>query len=90
MTQIADKAFKNNKYFTQITVGTNVENIGKEAFSGCKNLNKIIIQTTKLKKCGKNSFAKINKKAVIKVPKKKLKDYTKKFKAQWKNSKVTK
>ncbi len=41
----------------------------------CKSLNKITIKATGLKSAGKNALKGISKKAVITVPKKKLKAY---------------
>ena len=76
---VSKDAFKNNKKVTQVTIDKNVNNIGKNAFYGCKNLKKVIIKTTKLTKktVGKNAFKGIHKKATIKVPKKKLDAYKK-------------
>nr|MCR5797490.1 leucine-rich repeat protein [Eubacterium sp.] len=84
VTEIKANAFKNNKKLKKITIGKDIKKIGKNAFYGCKNLKKIIIKTTKLtkKSVGKNAFAKINAKAKIKVPKKKLKAYKKILKAR--------
>ena len=56
--------------------------IGKNAFSGCKNLNKITIKSAKLKSVGKNAIKGINSKATIKVPKKQLTTYKKLFKSK--------
>ena len=79
VTAVSKDAFKNNKKVTQVTIDKNVNNIGKNAFYGCKNLKKVIIKTTKLTKktVGKNAFKGIHKKATIKVPKKKLNAYKK-------------
>ncbi len=79
VTAVSKDAFKNNKKVTQVTIDKNVNNIGKNAFYGCKNLKKITIKTTKLTKktVGKNAFKGIHKKATIKVPKKKLDAYKK-------------
>ena len=77
VTEIKANAFKNNKKLKKITIGKNIKKIGKNAFYGCKNLKNIIVKTTKLtaKSVGKNAFKGINAKAVVKVPKKKLKVY---------------
>ena len=79
VTAVSKDAFKNNKKVTQVTIDKNVNNIGKNAFYGCKNLKKVTIKTTKLTKktVGKNAFKGIHKKAAIKVPKKKLDAYKK-------------
>ena len=54
-----------------------MKTIGESAFSGCKKLKNITIKTKKLttKKVGSKAFKGIHKKAVIKVPKSKLKAY---------------
>lgn len=41
VTSIGDKAFKNQKKLTKITIGANVKSIGKEAFSGCTKLTTV-------------------------------------------------
>lgn len=82
VTSISAGAFKNNKKLKSVTVGTNVKSIGKDAFSGCGNLKKITIKSTKLQSVGKNALKGVNKKAVIKVPKSKLSSYKKLFKGK--------
>lgn len=82
VTSIEANAFKNNKKLKSVTVGTNVKSIGKDAFSGCGNLKKITIKSTKLQSVGKNALKGVNKKAVIKVPKSKLSSYKKLFKGK--------
>ena len=79
VTSIAPNAFKDNKKLKQFTIGTNIVKIGKNAFYKAKNLKKVTIKTTKLKtkKVGKKAFARIYSKAVIRVPKKKVKTYQK-------------
>ena len=79
VTVIKANAFKDNKKVTKIIVGKNIKKIGKNAFKNCKNLKKIIIKTKKLisKNVGNNVFKGISKKAVIKVPKAKVKAYKK-------------
>ncbi len=88
VTEIKKNAFKNNKKLTQITIGKNVKKIGANAFSGCTNLKKITIKSTKLTSVGKNAFKNINKKATIKVPKAKLKAYKKLLKGKGQGKKV--
>lgn len=80
VTAIANNAFKKAKKLAKVTIGANVTAIGKKAFAGCKNLKKITVKSKKLTKVGKKAFKGINKKAVIKVPKKCRKAYTKLFK----------
>lgn len=67
VTDIADSAMKNNKKVKKLTIGKNIEHIGKSAFQNCKNLKKIIFKTKKLtiKKIGKNAFKGINSNVVI-------------------------
>ncbi|MGN0483791.1 MAG: hypothetical protein ACI4HI_09595 [Lachnospiraceae bacterium] len=51
--------------------------MGKNAFSGDKNLKKITIQTKQLKKIETNAFKGIHAKATIKVPSAQKKTYKK-------------
>lgn len=90
VTSIAKNAFKNNKKLKKVTISKNVTTIGKNAFRGCSNLKNIVIKTKKLtvKKTGANAFKGINKKAVIKVPAKKIKAYKKIVKAKGAGSNV--
>lgn len=81
VTEVAAKAFKNNKKIKTVTIGKNIKKIGKEAFSGCKKLNKIVIKGSGLKNVGKNAIKGINAKATIKCPKKQLSAYKKLFKS---------
>lgn len=75
ITQIGDKALKNKKTVTSVTLGTNIQSIGKESFYGTAKLKTITIKSQKLTKVGKNALKNIYKKARIKVPKSKLKKY---------------
>lgn len=83
VTFVANNAFKNNKKVENVVIGKNVTKIGKKAFYGCKNLKKITIKSTKLKKktIGAKAFTKAGSKNYSKlkviVPKKCLKNYTK-------------
>ena len=79
VTSIAADAFLNNKKLKKLKIGRNINKIGKNAFKNCKNLRKIIITSEKLKasSIGKNAFKGTSKKLVIKVPKKKYKEYKK-------------
>ena len=79
VTAIEKNACKNYSKLKKLTIGKNVKSIGVGAFSGCKVLKSIKIQSTLLTKktIGKKAFSGIHKKAVIKVPKKKLKEYKK-------------
>lgn len=92
VTAIAAGAFKNNRILKKVMIGKHVTKIGTKAFKGAKALKKIIIRSKKLKNVGKNAFKGINKKAVMKVPKKQLKPYKKllKGKGQPKTAKIEK
>jgi len=88
VTAVAANAFKNNKKIKSVTIPEGVKIIGKNAFYGCKNLKKITVKSTVLKKVGKNALKGISKKAVIKVPKKQKKAYAKLFKKKGQASTV--
>ena len=94
ITAIGANAFKNNKKLKQVTIGKNVGKIGTKAFYKCKKLRKIIIKTTKLKSkmVGKKAFLGTPKNVKVKVPKNKVKTYSKiiKDKGIAKSGKVTK
>ena len=94
VTAIAKNSFMGNKKISKITIGKNIEKIGKNAFNGCKNLKYIVIKTNKLtnKMVGKNAFKGIDSKVTIKVPGNKVKAYKKiiKSKGAGKNIKVKK
>ena len=79
VTEIKTGAFKNNKKLKSVTIGSNIEKIGKAAFYGCKNLKTINIKTTKLtsKSVGAKAFGKTAKKPTVKLPKAKKKAYKK-------------
>lgn len=84
VTSIAPRAFKGNKKVTSVIIAGSMERIGKRAFYNCPNLEKIIIRTKRLKKkrVGVQAFAKLSKKTVIYVPKRKRKAYKKLLKAR--------
>ncbi len=79
VTNIKKNAFKNSKKLKKVTIGKNVNKIGANAFRGCSNLKTITIMSTKLnaKSFGKNALKGINKKAIIRVPRRKYKAYKK-------------
>ena len=91
VTGIAANAFKNCKKLKKVTIGINVNSIGKRAFYGCSKLQTIKVKTSKLtgSRVGKQAFKGLNKKAVIKVPKKQLKAYKRLFRAKGVGKKVT-
>lgn len=88
VTEIGSSAFSGCGKATSAVVGTKVTKIGAKAFYNCKVLKKITIKGTGLKSVGKNAFKGINKKATIKVPKKKLKAYKKILKSKGQKSSV--
>ena len=89
VTKIDKNAFKGNKKVTKIVVGSNIQSIGNYAFSGCKKLKTIIIQSKKLttKTVSKKAFKGIARKVVVKVPKKKRTAYKKLLKKKGLSSK---
>ena len=82
ITEIGAGSFEGCKNLKSVTIGKNVTSIGKNAFKNCKNLKKITVKSAKLKKVGKGALTGINRKCVIKVPKKKLKSYKSLFKGK--------
>lgn len=88
ITEIGSSAFTSCKKLQKVTIGENVTKIGKKAFYKCSKLKTITIKSKKLKSAGKNAFKGIYKKAVIKVPKSKLKNYKKLLKKKGQSSKV--
>ncbi len=85
---IGDAAFGGCKRLKKLVVPAKVKTIGKEAFAKCSSLKTIQIKSTVLKKVGKKAFSGIHKKAVIKVPSKKLKAYQKLLKKKGQASTV--
>ena len=79
VTSIAKKAFAGNENLKTVLIGAEIEKIGAKAFYNCPNLKLVMIKSTSLKAktVGAKAFAKIHKKAVIKVPKAKEKAYKK-------------
>ena len=67
------------KNLKSATIGANVESIGVNAFNGDKKLKTITIKTTSLTKSSvkSNAFKGIYKKATVKCPSKKKKEYQK-------------
>ena len=76
---IGKKAFADCVRLEEITIGRGLKTLKSSAFSGDKRLKNIRFKSLKLKTVGKKVFKGIHKKAVIRVPKKKLKKYTKLF-----------
>ncbi len=93
MLKIGNNAFAGcEKVRKAVLKSTVLKQLEGKVFYNCKKLKSIVIKSTKLKKAGKNAFKGIYKKAVIKVPKKKYKAYTKllKKKGQGKSVKIKK
>jgi len=82
VAEIGANAFNNNKKIKKVTIGANVVKIANKAFNKCPSLRNVIIKTTLLTKktASKKCFSKVQKKMVIKVPKKVKKSYAKIFK----------
>ena len=79
ITSIKAKACYKRKKLKRVIIGRYIKNIGNQAFYGCKNLKVISVKSIGLKKVGKYAIKGINKKAVIKVSRKKYKRYRKLF-----------
>lgn len=82
VTSIGVNAFNGSKKLTKVTVGTNIKKISNNAFYKCKSLKTVTIKSVLLTKktANKKAFKGVNKKMVIKVPKKVKKAYVKIFK----------
>ena len=80
VTSIAPKACKGNEILSEVTIGTNVTSIGKNAFKGCSNLKEISIKSKKIKTFSKGCFKGISDDAVFYVKKSVKKEYTKTLK----------
>ena len=82
VTAIGTKAFNGNKKLKKVTIGANIAKISNNAFFKCKSLKMVTIKSVLLTKktASKRAFKGVNKKMVIKVPKKMKKVYVKIFK----------
>ena len=82
VTSIGAKAFNSNKKLKKVTIGANIAKISNNAFYKCRSLKTVIIKSVLLTKktANKKAFKGVNKKMVIKVPKKVKKVYVKIFK----------
>lgn len=82
VTSIGTKAFNGSKKLTKVTIGANIKKISNNAFYKCKSLKMVTIKSVLLTKktANKKAFKGVNKKMVIKVPKKMKKVYVKIFK----------
>lgn len=90
VTSIEKKAFETGKKIKTIILGKNVKFIKKDAFAGCKTLQKIVVKTKKLTKktVAKKAFRGVRKNVRIVVPKKKKQAYRKLFYQRGLNKKV--
>lgn len=77
VTEIAAKAFRNNKKITSINIGANITKIGAQAFFKCSKLKKIIFKGKKAPKISSKAFKGVTKKCKVyvtkKMPKKQVK-----------------
>lgn len=89
VTAIGSSALKGCTSLTSVTIGSNVKEIGANAFYGDKKLEKITVKSTKITTVGKNALKGISSKAVIKVPADKLKSYQKVFAKKGQSVSVT-
>ena len=82
VTSIGAKAFNGSKKLKKVTIGANIKKISNNAFYKCKSLKTVTIKSVLLTKktANKKAFKGVNKKMVIKVPKKVKKAYVKMFK----------
>ena len=94
VTSVAARAFYKCTELKKVTIPSGVSKIGSQAFTGCRRLKNITIKSRKLtkKSVGKKAFKGVRGKAVVKVPKGKLKAYKKLLTARGagKNVKVKK
>lgn len=79
VTSIGETAFYACTKLKNIEIPEDVTQIGMCAFEYCVNLKEITIRSEKLKKVDLDALNKIDKNAVIKVPKGKRKAYKKLF-----------
>ena len=89
VTGISDKAFQKNNKLTSITIGSNITSIGKQSFSGCSKLKKILVKSSSIKTVEKDALKNIHKTATIQVPAKKWSSYKSKFKNKGQAATVT-
>jgi peptidoglycan hydrolase-like protein with peptidoglycan-binding domain len=66
VTRIADNAFWNNSRLVSVTIGENIEEIGKGAFENCKKLKSITIPKN-VEKIGNNAFKDCKKLAKVTI-----------------------
>lgn len=79
VSSIAKNAWNGDKKLVSLTIGSNIKTIYKKAFYGCNKLKKIKVTSKKVSKVKSKAFVKIHKKAVFIYPKKYKKKYKKLF-----------
>ena len=77
VTTIGAYAFESCGVLANVTIGLKVKTIGANCFAEDSKLKTITIRSTVLKKVGGEAFARIHKKAVVKVPNGKAAAYKK-------------
>ena len=76
VTRISKNAFKSCKKLKKVTIGSNVKKIEKNAFAGCSKLKTVNMKkATGITSIGSKAFSKIDAKAKVTVPAKKLSKY---------------
>lgn len=70
---IGDDAFRSLKSVRTFTTNTKLTKIGKNAFSGCKSLKRLVVKSGQLKTIGTNALKGISKNAKIEVRSKEIK-----------------
>lgn len=88
VTRFSKDVFKNAKKTKEIVIGKNITVIPEKAFQKCKSLKKLEIKSKNITKIGKYAFEDLKKKAVITLPKKCRKEYTKLLKRQKTKAKI--
>lgn len=81
ITAVRSRAFEGHRKVTSIRLGSKVNTIGDRAFRNCKKLEKLYIQSTKLKPedIGERVFENVPRDLKIYVPEKKKDEYRKMF-----------
>ena len=81
ITAVRSRAFEGNKKLTSIRLGSRVNTIGDRAFRKCQKLEKLYIQSTKLKTedIGEHVFDNVPRDLKIYVPSSKKDEYRKMF-----------
>lgn len=72
VTKIADDAFKGNSALTELTIGANITEIGKNAFTNCANLKTVTVNSSSITKIGANAFSGDKKLTTVDLSKSKV------------------